>query len=156
VKGTSYTLSFEASASQARSIKVYANLGAIDKSVSLGTASATYTYTFVSDSTESGKLSFDIGGPGAAGTTVSLDNVSIKAASSAIAPIGKAGRPALAQVGNRLVLHGAGELVVRDVSGRVVLARRVSGETGIELASLPRGLFSASFRETRMLVRKLE
>jgi len=156
VKGTTYTLSFDASASKARDIKVYANLGAFDKSVSLGTASSTYTYTFVSDSTESDKLSFDIGGPGAAGTTVQLDNVSIMAATSAIAPAGRVGKSVLAQVGNRLLLHGAGELVVRDLSGRMILSRRVSGESSLELASFPRGIFVANFRGTRLLVHQLE
>jgi mannan endo-1,4-beta-mannosidase len=155
VKGATYTLSFDASASKARDIKVYANLGAFDKSVSLGTANAAYAYTFVSDSTESGKLSFDIGGPGAAGTTVSLDNVSIKAAPSALAPSRRMGRPALAQVGGRLLLKGPGELVVRDLSGRMVLSRQVPGEASLELAALPRGLYSARFRGARLLVRQL-
>lgn len=138
VKGTTYTLSFDASASQARSIKVYANLGAFDKAVSLGTANATYTYTFLSDSTESGKLSFDIGGPGAAGSTVLLDNVSITAATTAISPYGKAARSNsmradksfMLQDGNRLLLHGAGEPGLRDLSGRTIPSRRVSIEAG--------------------------
>lgn len=39
LKGTTYTLSFDASASQARSINVYANLGAFDKPVSLALTS---------------------------------------------------------------------------------------------------------------------
>lgn len=156
VKGTSYTLSFDASASAARSIKVYANQGALDKAVSLGTTSATYTYAFTSDSTESGRLSFDLGGPGAAGTTVQLDNVSILTAPTAISPAGRTGKPGLTQVGNRILLAGAGELVVRDLSGRVIHSRRVSGESSFELASLPRGVYSANFRGTRMLVRRLE
>jgi len=156
VKGTSYTLSFNASASKARDIIVYANLGAFNKTISLGATNTTYTYTFVSDSTESGKLSFDIGGPGGAGTTVQLDNVSIMAAISAIAPAGKAGKPALMQVGNRLLWHGAGKLVVRDLSGGVILSRQVSGESSFELVSLPRGIFVANFQGTRLLVRHLE
>jgi hypothetical protein len=127
VKGASYTLSFDASANQARGIKVYANLGAIDKTVNLGTAIATYTYTFVSDSTESGKLSFDIGGPGTAGTSVLLDNVSITAVATAISPFAKAARSHsrldksfMMQDGNRLLLHGAGETGLRDLSGRTI------------------------------------
>jgi hypothetical protein len=156
VKGTAYTLAFEASASPARNIKIYANLGAIDTTVSLGTTSAAYTYTFVSDSTESGKLSFDIGGPGTAGTTVRLDNVSIKSASSALAPAAKSGRPALAQIGARLLLHGAGELLVRDLSGRVILSRRLTGTSSVDLAALPRGIFTANFQGARILVRRLE
>jgi len=156
VKGTAYTLSFDASASQARSIKVYANQGAIDKTVSLGATSTAYTYTFVSDSTESGKLSFDIGGPSAGGTTVTLDNVSILAATSAIAPAGKAVRPLLTHAGNRLLLRGAGELVVRDLSGRIILSRRISGESSVELTSLPRGIFAAHFQGSRLLVHQLE
>lgn len=155
VKGTSYTLSFDASASQARSIKVYANLGAIDKAVSLGTASAKFSYTFVSDSTESGKLSFDIGGPGAAGITVTLDNVSIMSGGVAIAPFARMDKSALAQIGNRIFLKGVGELEVRDLSGRTVLSRRVSGEESLDLASLPRGVFSAKFSGARLLVRHL-
>jgi hypothetical protein len=138
VKGTSYILSFDASASQARSIKVYANLGAIDKTVSLGTASTTYTYAFTSDSTESGKLSFDIGGAAAAGTTVLLDNVSILAAGTAISPFGKSGKPNragrsfIAQDGNRLLLHGAGEPDFHDLAGRKVPppSARVRDRTG--------------------------
>ncbi len=131
VKGTSYTLSFDASASAARSIKVYANLGAIDKSVSLTTTSTKYTYTFVSDSTESGKLSFDIGGPSAAGTTVQLDNVSIMASTSAIASFRKAnksnwmqsGKPTLLKGGHGLILRGSDDLELRDLTGRNVTNR---------------------------------
>jgi mannan endo-1,4-beta-mannosidase len=157
VKGTTYTLSFDASASKARSINVYANLGAFDKAVAIGTTSTTYTYTFVSDSTESGKLSFDIGGPTGTGTTVTLDNVSIKAAPSAIAPVGKVHKATpLAQVGNRLLSHGEGELVLRDLTGRMLLSQRVTGESSLELAPLPRGVFTAGFQGTQILVRHLE
>jgi len=87
---------------------------------------------------------------------VQLDNVSIMAAISAIAPAGKAGKPALMQVGNRLLWHGAGKLVVRDLSGGVILSRQVSGESSFELVSLPRGIFVANFQGTRLLVRHLE
>lgn len=156
VKGTTYTLSFDASASQTRSINVYANLGAFDKPVSLGTDLKKYTYTFVSDSTQSGKLSFDIGGATAAGTSVQLDNVSIIAGTSAIAPVGKVGKQALVQVGDRLVSQGTGELVLRDLTGRSVLSRKVSGQSVLELSSLPRGIFAASFQGTRILVRHLD
>jgi len=156
VKGTTYTLSFDASASKARSINVYANLGAVDKPVSLGTETKTYTYTFVSDSTQSGKLSFDIGGATAAGTTVTLDNVSILAASTAIAPVGRVGKSVLAQVGNRLVAQGAGELVVRDLTGRQILSQRVSGASSLDLGTLPRGVFAAQFLGTRILVKHLD
>ncbi|MCB9495986.1 MAG: carbohydrate binding domain-containing protein [Fibrobacteria bacterium] len=156
VKGTTYTLSFDASASQARTINVYANLGAFDKSVSLGTASKRYSYTFVSDSTQSGKLSFDIGGKSAAGTTVTLDNVSIVSASTAIRPVSKPGTPALWQSGNRLVSRGVGELQVRDLKGRRILSRQVSGESILELAHLPRGIFFAQFQGSQVLVRHLD
>lgn len=137
VKGVSYTLSFDASASQARTIKVYANLGAIDKTVSLGTASAKYTYTFLSDSTESGKLSFDIGGPDAVGITVKLDNVSILSGpASSISPFGldrksnlmHSGRPILVKEGNRLVLKGTGKFKTRDLTGRNVTNRTISSQ----------------------------
>lgn len=116
------------------------------------------TCSDVSDSTESGKLSFDIGGPGTGGTTVALDDVSIKAGATAIAPAaGKVRKSApLAQVGNRLVLHGEGEVALRDLTGRALLSKRVSGESSLELASLPRGVFTASFQGTRLLVRHLE
>jgi hypothetical protein len=157
VKGVTYDLSFDASASKARSIQVYANEGAFDKAVSLDTANSTYTYTFVSDSTESGKLSFDIGGPGTSGTTVRLHNVSItSAASTAIAPAARIRKSALVQAGNRLLSQGTGELVVCDLNGRTVLSRRVSGESSLELTSLPRGIFAARFLGTQLLVRHLE
>jgi mannan endo-1,4-beta-mannosidase len=157
VKGTTYTLSFDASASMARNIKVYANQGAIDKSVALGTASATYNYNFVSDTTESGKLSFDLGGAGAGGITVNLDNVSIKAVISgnAIAP-GSAKHPGLVQQGGQLVLTGEGMLVLCDVQGKVVLRHRIRSSGSVGLSSLPRGLYFASFRGSRSLVRRMD
>ena len=158
VKGVTYTLTFDASADKARSIHVYANLGAVDDAVAIGTTATTYTYTFVSDSTESGKLSFDIGGSGTSGTTLRLDNVSIKAATSAITPAAGMVRKSmpLVQVGDRLLSHGAGELELRDLKGRRLLSKQVSGESSLELAALPRGIFVASFRGTRLLVRHLE
>lgn len=127
VKGTTYTLSFDAAANAARNIKVYANLGALDKSVSLTTTLTKYTYTFTSDSTESGRLSIDLGGAGAAGTTVQLDNVSIIAGTTAIFQRpGKyqamsLGKPTLVKQGQRLILQGRGESVQRDLTGRSVL-----------------------------------
>jgi len=157
VKGVTYDLSFDASASRARGIQVYANEGAFDKAVNLDTASSTFTYTFVSDSTESGKLSFDIGGPGTSGTTVRLHNVSITSAvSAAIAPAARVRKSALVQAGDRLLSQGTGELVVCDLNGRTVLSRRVSGESSLELTSLPRGIFAARFLGTQLLVRHLE
>jgi hypothetical protein len=158
VKGVTYTLTFDASADKARSIHVYANLGAVDDAVAIGTTATTYTYTFVSDSTESGKLSFDIGGSGTSGTTLRLDNVSIKAATSAITPAAGMVRKSmpLVQVGDRLLSHGAGELELRDLKGRRLLSKQVSGESSLELAALPRGIFVASFQGTRLLVRHLE
>ncbi|HXP89362.1 MAG TPA: glycoside hydrolase family 44 protein [Fibrobacteria bacterium] len=157
VKGVTYALSFDASANTARSINVYANEGAFDKAVTLDTSNSTFTYTFVSDSTESGKLSFDIGGPGTSGTTVKLDNVSVVAsASTAITPAARVRKSALAQVGNQLLSHGTGELVVCDLDGRTVFSRTVSGESSTELASLPRGIFAARFLGTQLLVRHLE
>lgn len=131
VKGTTYTLSFDASASAARNIKVYANLGAIDKSVALTATSTKYTYTFTSDSTESGKLSFDIGGPSAAGTTVQLDNVSITSSTSAIASFRRVSKSNVltstmqnrVKGGHGLLLQGVGELKLHDVKGRNVTER---------------------------------
>jgi len=156
VKGTSYTLSFDASADKARSIKVYANQGAIDKSVSLGTTSTTYTYKFVSDSTESGKLSFDLGGAGTNGTTVTLDNVSIKVTASTSIAAGTPRKASLVQVGNRLLVLGQGDLVLRDLAGRQILSRRISSESKLELSGIQRGIFVASFQGTELLVRHLE
>jgi mannan endo-1,4-beta-mannosidase len=157
VKGTTYTLSFDAFASKARDIKVYANLGAFDKSVTLGTTSATYGYTFVSDSTESGKLSFDIGGTGAGGTTVNLDNVSIKASVSGIRIAPRSARlPGLSQQGRQLVLTGEGTLVLCDLQGKVVIRREIRSSGRVGLASLPRGLYFASFQGARTLVRSLD
>ncbi len=155
VKGTTYTLSFDASASQARTINVYANLGAFDKPVSLGTETKTYTYTFVSDSTQSGKLSFDIGGKTAAGITVMLDNVSIKSATTSLAPVGARAKSLLSQVGNRLVAHGSGVLDVRDLTGRQILSQKVSGSSSLSLGSLPRGIFAARFLGAQVLVKNL-
>jgi endoglucanase len=131
VKGNSYTVSFDASASQARSIKVYANQGALDKTQNLGTTSAKYTFTFVSDSTESGKLSFDIGGPGSAGTTVMLDNVSIMTGPTSIDPSGKAGKspwvrsgkPTVGRDGNRVIMQGPEGSSPRDLTGRTAITR---------------------------------
>jgi hypothetical protein len=156
VKGTSYTLSFDASADKARSIKVYANQGAIDKSVSLGTTSTTYMYKFVSDSTESGKLSFDLGGAGTNGSTVTLDNVSIKVTASTSIAAGTPRNASLAQVGNCLLVRGQGELVLRDLAGRQILSRRISSESKLELSGIQRGIFVASFQGTELLVRHLE
>jgi Glycoside hydrolase family 44/Carbohydrate binding domain/Divergent InlB B-repeat domain len=157
VKGTTYTLSFDASVTKARAIKVYANLGAIDKAVSLGTTTNTYTYTFVSDSTESGKLSFDIGGPTAAGTSVQLDNVSIKAVvvGTSIAAKGvKSG--SLLQAGRQLVLNGEGTLVLCDAQGQVVLRREIRSSERVDLSSLPRGLYFARFGEVSSMVRRVD
>jgi uncharacterized repeat protein (TIGR02543 family) len=156
VKGTAYTLSFDASASVARNIKVYANLGALDKSVSLTSTLTKFTYTFTSDSTESGRLSIDIGGPGAAGTTVTLDNVSITTGTSAILPITRLPSTPMAQVGNRIQLQGRGEWVVRDLSGRILVSRHVSGNASFELSALPRGIHVAHFNGAKVLLRKME
>jgi hypothetical protein len=156
LKGVSYTLSFEASASQARAIQVYANQGAFSKPVTLGTTVAKYDYTFVSDSTESGKLSFDIGGAGSNGTTVYLDNVSIKSVASGngIASREQIHR-GLSQQGRQLLLTGAGELVLCDVRGKAVLRREIRSSDRVSLSVLPRGIYFASFRGARMLVRNL-
>jgi hypothetical protein len=157
IKGVTYALSFDASASKARDIQVYANQGAFSKPVTLGTATATYAFTFVSDSTEAGKLSFDIGGPGGTGTTVYLDNVSIKAASTGIGGATR-GRthPGLLQQGRQLLLTGSGELVLSDVRGKVVLRRAIESSGRVGLSALPRGLYFASFRGARMLVRGMD
>ncbi|HLP40539.1 MAG TPA: carbohydrate binding domain-containing protein, partial [Fibrobacteria bacterium] len=157
IKGTSYTLSFDAWASKARDIKVYANQGALSKTVTLGTASAGYTFTFVSDSTESGKLSFDIGGTGSNGTTVYLDNVSIKAAASGSrVASGRAKLPGLSQQGRQLVLNGEGTLVLCDTQGKVVLSRHIRSSGRVSVPSLPRGLYFATFQGAHSLVRILD
>lgn len=157
VKGTTYTLSFDASASKARDIKVYANLGAIDKAVSLTATTKTYTYTFVSDSTESGKLSFDIGGSSASGTSVTLDNVSILASGSGTGVATRAAKGAdLLQRGRELVVAGAGVLELRDALGKVVLRRDIHTAGRVDLSSLPRGLYIASFAGTTALVRRMD
>lgn len=157
IKGVTYALAFDASASKARDIQVYANQGAFSKAVTLGTANATYAFTFVSDSTEAGKLSFDIGGPGATGTTVYLDNVSIKAASTGIGvPARGMTHPGLRQQGRELILTGSGELVLSDVRGKVVLRRAIRSAGRVGLSPLPRGLYFASFRGARMLIRSLD
>jgi hypothetical protein len=157
IKGATYTLSFDASASAARSIQVYANQGAFSKAVTLGTTLTHYTYTFVSDSTESGKISFDIGGPGTNGTTVNLDNVSIKAAASGarIAYRG-AKQGGLIQQGRQLLLTGDGSFVIRDAQGKIVLQRNIRSKSRVDLTSLPRGLYFASFQGNRSLVRIME
>ena len=156
VKGTTYTLSFDASASKARSIKAYANQGAFDKSVALETTSKTFSYTFVSDSTESGKLSFDIGGAAAAGTTVQLDNVSI-VASTGTGIVGKSSRSgSLLQQGGKLLVDGAGTLVLVDARGATVLRREIRSATRVDLSALPRGLYVARFQDASTLVRKLD
>ncbi len=157
VKGVSYTLTFDAWANTARTIKAYANLGAVNEVVSLGTTSKRYTYTFVSDSTESGKLSFDIGGAGTTGTTIHMDNVSIKAA---VPGTGIASRTlrsaAMSQQGRFLTVTGSGDLVLCDAQGREVLRREIRSATRVDLASLSRGLYIARFQGSRSLVRILD
>lgn len=157
VKGMTYTLTFDASASAAREIQVYANQGAFSKAVALGTASKTYTYTFVSDSTESGKLSFDIGGPTASGTSVTLDNVSIKASVSGSGVSSrKLERRDLFQQGNALVLDRAGTLFLSDAQGRVVLRREIQSAGRVDLSALPRGVYIARFEGSTIMVRRLD
>jgi len=157
VKGTTYTLSFDAAASKARSIKVYANLGALDEAVALGTATKTYAYTFVSDSTESGKLSFDIGGTTATGTTVTLDNVSILASGSGTGIAARNATDAgLFQQGRQLVLNGTGALLLCDAQGKVVLRREIRSAGRVDLSSLPRGLYVARFEGASLLLRRMD
>lgn len=157
VKGVTYTLSFDASANVARSMQTYANQGAVNEVVSLGTTTKRYTFTFVSDSTESGKLSFDIGGTGTTGTTVFLDNVSIKASPTGT---GTASRTvytgAMLQQGRQLVLDGSGELVVVDAQGREVLRREIRSATRVDLSRLSRGLYIARFQGSGSLIRILD
>jgi hypothetical protein len=45
---------------------------------------------------------------------------------------------------------------VRDLSGRLILSRRISGSSGLDLASLPRGIFAANFQGARLMVHRLE
>ncbi|HMA65434.1 MAG: glycoside hydrolase family 44 protein [Fibrobacterota bacterium] len=82
VKGKKYTLSFDAWALEEHGLNVYAAKGALSKTITLGTTkpAASYTYTFTADSSDAaGRLSFDMGGKGAASAgTVYLDNVSLK------------------------------------------------------------------------------
>ena len=157
VKGITYTLSFDASASAAREIQVYANQGAFNKAVALGVATKSFTYTFVSDSTESGKLSFDIGGPTASGSNVKLDNVSIKASisGSGIA-FRRLEKRDILQQGSDLVLDRAGTLFVSDAQGRVVLRRELRSAGRVDLSALPRGVYVASFEGSKTLVRRLD
>lgn len=157
VKGKTYTLTFDASASAARDIQVYANQGAFNKAVVLGTATKSFTYTFVSDSTESGKLSFDIGGPTASGTSVTLDNVSIKATVPGSGIVSRnLEKRDLFQQGNALVLNRAGTLFLGDAQGRVVLRRELSSAGRVDLSALPRGVYVASFEGTNSMVRRLD
>ena len=157
VKGATYTLSFEASASKVRDIQVYANQGAFSKAVTLGTTNKTYGYTFVSDSTESGKLSFDIGGTGTTGTTVTLDNVSIKAVVAGAGLVTRNVRNAgLLQAGRQLILNGEGTLVLCDAQGQVVARREIRGGERLDISWLPRGLYYARFQGARALVRNLD
>lgn len=158
VKGVTYVLSFDASASKARDIQVYANQGALSKAVTLGTATKTYAYTFTSDSTESGKLSFDLGGTGTSGTTVKLDNVSIKAqlAPTEVRASAASRSARLAQSGNRLLLQGDGRLVLCDAQGQVVLRCEIRGGERVDLSSLPRGLYLARFGEASAMVRRVD
>lgn len=82
VKGKKYTLSFDAWALEGHELNVYAAKGALSKTITLGTTkpTASYTYTFTADSSDAaGRLSFDMGGNGAASAgTVYLDNISLK------------------------------------------------------------------------------
>lgn len=70
--------------------------------------------------------------------------------------MGKVSKQAMVQLGDRLVSQGTGELVLRDLTGRSVLSRKVSGQSVLELSSLPRGIFAASFQGTQILVRHLD
>jgi uncharacterized repeat protein (TIGR02543 family) len=82
VKGKKYILTFDAWALAAHDLNVYAAKGALDKKITLGTTkpASSYSYTFTADSTDAaGRLSFDMGGKGAASAgTVYLDNISLK------------------------------------------------------------------------------
>ncbi len=79
IKGKAYKLTFDAWAEAAHPMNVWTANGALSKEISLTTAQTTYSYTFIADTTEaSGRLSFDIGGNGAASAgVVYLDNVSL-------------------------------------------------------------------------------
>lgn len=159
VKGVRYELAFDAWADAPRAIQTYANSGALNETVALGTASKPFKYTFVAGTTESGKISFDLGGPGTNGSTVYLDNVSIKAISTSIAiqpAAGSARRGALLQIGAQLVARGEGEFVLRDIQGRLLARRQVVGLAEIPLAGLPRGLHVATFRGETLKVRSLD
>jgi len=157
VKGMTYTLSFDASASAAREIQVYANQGSFSEAVALGTTTKTFTYVFVSDSTESGKLSFDIGGAATSGTSMSLDNVSIKASISGSGVSSrKLEKRDLFQMGRDLVLNRAGTLVLSDARGRVVLRRELRSAGRVDLSALPRGVYVASFEGSNSMVRRLD
>lgn len=157
VKGLTYTLSFEASASTPREIQVYANQGAFSKPVALGTTTKTYSYVFVSDSTESGKVSFDIGGAATGGTSVTLDNVSIKVS---IPGSGVSSRKLekrdLFQRGSYLVLNRSGTLLLSDAQGKVVLRRELQSAGRVDLSALPRGVYVARFEGTNTMVRRLD
>jgi hypothetical protein len=83
IKGTMYTLTFNAWAEASRTLNIYAANGSLDKKINLSTTQSTFTFTFTADSTDAaGRLSFDFGGNGAAGAGVAyLDDVSMKAQS---------------------------------------------------------------------------
>jgi len=82
VKGKKYTLTFDAWAIAAHTLNIYAAKGTLDKKITLGTTkpATSYSYTFTADSTDAaGRLSFDMGGEGAASAgTVYFDNISLK------------------------------------------------------------------------------
>lgn len=155
VKGVRYELTFDAWANAPRSIQGYANSGAFSEAVVLEDASKSFKYTFVSGKTESGKLSFDLGGVGTSASTVHFDNISIKAVADPIAVhprTGQVRQEGLARIGARLVARGNGMFVLSDMQGRVLVRREVAGYAEIPTDRLPRGLHLATFRGESMKV----
>lgn len=143
VKGKKYTLTFDAWALAAHELNVYAAKGALDKKITLGTSipATSYIYSFTADSTDAaGRLSFDMGGKGAASAgTVYLENISLKMDSSS-SPIAK-NPVAFKTTGTTFVVHaGKGVTAVlssQSTTGPVTLTLcDLSGKT---VAMLYRG-----------------
>lgn len=143
VKGKKYTLTFDAWALAAHKLSVYAANGALSEKVTLGTAkpAASYSYTFTADSTDAaGRLSFDMGGEGAASAgTVYLDNISLKVDNGS-SPVTK-NPAALKKSGTEFVIH-AGKGVTAILSSQITtgpVTLTICDLSGKTVATLYRG-----------------
>jgi uncharacterized repeat protein (TIGR02543 family) len=151
LKGTAYTLSFEAWAEAPRSLNVYAAGGALSKTISLTTAKTAFTYTFTADSTTAaGRLSFDFGGNGAAGAGIAyLDNVSMKAQS--INPIRAAARASRDNEAEIVIIPGkSAPAAIRVSFGSGPLTLTLRTLTGRTVAILYQGEARVHQREIRL------